>query len=105
MFVLWFYGSKFAPAAVILLGLYAGSLASLCPLLPGVEGCSLLYPTSSKRGWGDHLASLTALQHAACLLLVIYLVVISLSFVHRHGAIWSVSPAHNKLWLLAVLLV
>jgi hypothetical protein len=25
--------------------------------------------------------------------------------VHRHGAIWSVSPAHNKLWLLAVLLV
>ena len=29
LFVLWFYGSKFMPAGVMLLGLYAGSLTWL----------------------------------------------------------------------------
>lgn len=110
MSVLWFYGSKFVPACIILLGLYAGALASLCPQLPGVQACAVLYPSvhregASWRGWSDHQVSLCSLQHAAGLLLVIYLVVISVGFVHRESPIWSESPTHNHLWVLSVLLV
>ncbi|KAF4527294.1 hypothetical protein B566_EDAN001068 [Ephemera danica] len=102
--------TELVPGCVTLLGLYAGALASLCPQLPGVQACAVLYPSAHRegaswRGWGDHQASLCTLQHAACLLHVIYLVVISVGFVHRESPIWTESPTNNHLWVLSVLLV
>ncbi|XP_065338638.1 transmembrane protein 94 isoform X2 [Cloeon dipterum] len=112
-FVAWFYGSKFIPAGILILILYASSLSKLCPLLNGVEYCSLVYPVMPQngtanalwQGWGANLHSLTVLQHALCLLWVINLVVISISFVHRESPIWRANPFKNRLWGLAVLLV
>jgi hypothetical protein len=98
----------------MLLSLYTAALANLCPLLTGiVTDCSLIYPQVAKnqtsnalwQGWGSNLPSLTALQHATCLLWVIHLVVISVGFVHRESPIWRESPFRNRLWSLAVLLV
>ncbi|CAB3361895.1 Hypothetical predicted protein [Cloeon dipterum] len=112
-FVAWFYGSKFIPAGILIISLYASSLSKLCPLLNGVEYCSLVYPVMPQngtvnalwQGWGANLHSLTVLQHASCLLWVINLVVISISFVHRESPIWRANPFKNRLWGLAVLLV
>ncbi|XP_059477239.1 transmembrane protein 94 isoform X2 [Neocloeon triangulifer] len=112
-FVAWFYGSKFIPAGIVLLSLYTAALSKLCPLLNGVEICSLVYPEVSLnrtesvlwQGWGTNLSSLTALQHATCLLWVIHLIVISISFVHRDSPIWRENPLRNRLWGLSVLLL
>lgn len=113
-FILWFYGSKFVPAGIMLLSLYTAALSNLCPLLAGVPtDCSLVYPAVAQnqtvthlwQGWGSNLSSLTALQHASCLLWVGHLIMISIGFVHRESPIWRESPFRNRVWALAVLIV
>ncbi|XP_057369494.1 transmembrane protein 94-like isoform X2 [Daphnia carinata] len=111
-FVLWSYGLKFLPSMIILLIFYGASLLSLCSYVNSdcqmVSKCLWVYPSQNGTvlkglwsGWGEpaHEHLLYTVQHTTALAFVIFLVFISLSFVHRQYHFWQVNPFSNRLWI------
>uniref|UniRef100_A0A1B6JBX6 Uncharacterized protein n=1 Tax=Homalodisca liturata TaxID=320908 RepID=A0A1B6JBX6_9HEMI len=107
VFVLWCYGSKFLLTTVLVPFAFALTLSHHCPRSES-GGWPLLaspHPKEQWGGWGRYPLALVWSQHAAALLLVVQLVTISASFVHREYLSWLRIPFKNFVWLTTAGLV
>lgn len=105
LFVLWCYGSKFLPTVITIVLSQCISFLSLCPTYTPDSKCLYIYPDTqgevSWGGWGDKPNIILVIQHFALSLLVLHLVTISISFVHREYSIWKKQPFNNYVWFFS----
>lgn len=105
LFVLWCYGSKFLPTVITIVLSQCISFLSLCPTYTPDSKCLYVYPDTqgevSWGGWGDKPNIILVIQHFALSLLVLHLVTISISFVHREYSIWKKQPFNNYVWFFS----
>ncbi|XP_050346220.1 transmembrane protein 94 isoform X2 [Nymphalis io] len=119
LFVFWCYACKFLPSAISILVLYGLTLRSFCEQIASftnTTSCWLIYPVNvgnysssqdlslkSWHGWGDDFYDGFYLaQHITLALITLHLIVISLSFIHRHSSIWQGRFWTNWVWCVTV---
>ncbi|XP_039753975.1 transmembrane protein 94 isoform X3 [Pararge aegeria] len=122
LFIFWCYGCKFLPSIVSILLLYGLTLRNFCEQIAeftNSTSCWLVYPVNagnsclsedlaekSWHGWGDEFYDgLYLAQHITLALVTLHLVIISLSFVHRHSSIWQRRFWSNRVWSTRVVLI
>ncbi|XP_073944567.1 transmembrane protein 94-like [Choristoneura fumiferana] len=122
LFVFWCYACKFLPSVIAILVLYGFTLRAFCEQIAAATNataCWIVYPINvgnysaahdlsqkSWHGWGDDFYDWFYLaQHITLALITLHLIVISLSFVHRHSSIWQKCFWSNKVWSAAVLVI
>ncbi|XP_072932217.1 transmembrane protein 94 [Epargyreus clarus] len=122
LFVFWCYACKFVPSAISIVAIYGLTLRSFCEQIAAasnVTGCWLVYPVNlanrtapadlalrSWHGWGDDFYDGFYLaQHITLALVTLHLIVISLSFVHRHSSIWERGFWANRVWSVTVVIL
>lgn len=105
VFVAWCYGSKFLPMLLSIPLIYGATLTSFCQNIAALHNgtCTLVYPLSQSPvgGWEQNFYPLATAQLLATSVLVLQLVIISMSFVHREHLSWKRNPFKNKTWLAA----
>ncbi|XP_045449004.1 transmembrane protein 94 [Melitaea cinxia] len=119
VFVFWCYACKFLPSAISILIIYGLTLRSFCEQIATFTNrtsCWLVYPVNvgnysssedlslkSWHGWGDDFYDGFYLaQHFTLALITLHLIVISLSFIHRHSSIWQARFWTNWVWCVTV---
>ncbi|CAH2106676.1 unnamed protein product [Euphydryas editha] len=119
VFVFWCYACKFLPSALSILILYGFTLRSFCEQIAtftNTTSCWLMYPVNvgnysssqdlslkSWHGWGDDFYDGFYLaQHITLALITLHLIVISMSFIHRHSSIWQARFWTNWVWCVTV---
>ncbi|XP_061377104.1 transmembrane protein 94 isoform X2 [Danaus plexippus] len=122
LFVFWFYACKFLPAAVSILMLHALTLRSFCDQIADhtqTTSCWIVYPVNignytadrdlsekSWQGWGDDFYDGFYLaRHITLALIILHLIVISISFVHRQHSIWQRGFWTNRVWCITVVVL
>ncbi|XP_052740151.1 transmembrane protein 94 [Bicyclus anynana] len=120
LFIFWCYACKFLPSIVSILLLYGLTLRSFCEQIAqftNSTSCWLVYPMGggnscltqevrSWHGWGDEFYDgLYLAQHITLALVTLHLIIISLSFVHRHSSIWQRRFWSNRVWSTRVVLI
>ncbi|CAH3997651.1 unnamed protein product [Pieris brassicae] len=122
LFVFWCYACKFLPSVISILALYGFTLRSFCEQIAeatNATDCWLVYPINtgnytiehdltlrSWHGWGDiFYDGFYLVQHITLALVTLHLIVISLSFVHRHSSLWRRGFWSNRVWCLAVVVL
>ncbi|XP_050670868.1 transmembrane protein 94 isoform X2 [Leptidea sinapis] len=122
LFVFWCYACKFLPSIVSILVLYGFTLRSFCEQISEstkATSCWLVYPVNvgnysqeydltlrSFHGWGDvFYDGFYLAQHIILALVTIHLIVISISFIHRHSSLWHKGFWTNRVWSVAVVVL
>ncbi|XP_045771740.1 transmembrane protein 94 isoform X3 [Maniola jurtina] len=124
LFIFWCYACKFLPSVVSILLLHGLTLRSFCEQIADFTNstsCWLIYPVNvgnscvgssqdlslkSWQGWGDEFYDgLYLAQHITLALVTLHLIIISLSFVHRHSSIWQRRFWSNRVWSTRVVLL
>ncbi|KAG6454754.1 transmembrane protein 94 isoform X2 [Manduca sexta] len=122
IFVFWCYACKFLPSVIAILCLYGFTLRSFCEQIAAATNatdCWIVYPvnvgnfspshdltTKSWHGWGDDFYDgLYLAQNITLALMTLHLIVISLSFVHRHSSIWQRKFWTNRVWSWTVIIL
>ncbi|XP_049273451.1 transmembrane protein 94 [Rhipicephalus sanguineus] len=113
LFFICCYCAKFCPSVLVTLACFALALAHSCQ----TSGFTPCWPFFSHGGSSEEatgtpavswVSGLALCQNVAAFFLVLYFVVISMSFVHRSKPAWKRNPATNRCWLatsLSVLLL
>ncbi|XP_034830501.1 transmembrane protein 94 isoform X3 [Maniola hyperantus] len=124
LFIFWCYACKFLPSVISILLLHGLTLRSFCEQIADFTNstsCWLIYPVNvgnscvgssqdlslkSWQGWGDEFYDgLYLAQHITLALVTLHLIIISLSFVHRHSSIWQRRFWSNRVWSTRVVLL
>ncbi|XP_038211655.1 transmembrane protein 94 isoform X1 [Zerene cesonia] len=122
LFVFWCYACKFLPSVISILTLYGFTLRSFCHQIAeatNATDCWLVYPVNvgnftadrdltlrSWHGWGDiFYDGFYLAQHITLALVTLHLIIISMSFIHRHSSLWQRGFWSNRVWSVAVIVL
>ncbi|XP_026481591.1 LOW QUALITY PROTEIN: transmembrane protein 94 [Ctenocephalides felis] len=107
IFILWCYGGKFIPAVLGVLLTYCSAINNECKDTNMYNSTVQISNTINKLNIDDacNVDIIKFAQHLALLCIVLCLITISITFVHREHSIIKQSPINNLYWVGVIIFV